>query len=311
MNYFISCDWGTSSFRLRLIDAATGNVLGETFSTQGISVTYSLWQEHQNTERFLFYSNYLSSQIARLEEKFGNSLRGVTLVVSGMASSDISMKELAYRQTPFIIQAQNLAVHIEQATDLFPHRIIIISGACSENDVMRGEETILAGCGIDRSYQKKLFIFPGTHSKHIIVEDGSLTGIKTYMAGELFGLLSSKSILSGSVENHDAVLSSNAFLKGVEDALAYSFLNSIFHVRTNDLFKKLDKKNNYAYLSGLLIGEELKSIQADAIDITIVSSGNLAVLYEAALSYLQHAFSIINADKALIKTQTIIISHYQ
>jgi 2-dehydro-3-deoxygalactonokinase len=131
------------------------------------------------------------------------------------------------------------------------------------------------------------------------------------MVGELFDLLSSKSILSDSVEKHNAVLSSNAFLKGVEDASVYSFLNAIFHVRINGLFKTLDKQNNYAYLSGLLIGEELKSIQADAIPVTIVSSGNLAALYETALLHKQCTFSVIDADKALIRAQTIIVNHYQ
>jgi len=309
MDQFISCDWGTSSFRLRLIDAATQKVLAKTFSTQGIAATYALWKDEQNMERFFFYRNYLSPQITSLEESAGRSLHGITLIISGMASSAIGMKELAYKQIPFTIQPQNLAVYIEQPTGLFPHKIIIVSGACSANDVMRGEETILAGCDIDSLSEKQLFIFPGTHSKHIVVEQGSVTGIKTYMVGELFDLLSSKSILSGSVEKHDAIVSSTAFLKGVEDASVYSFLNAVFHVRTNHLFNELDKKDNYAYLSGLLIGEELKSLPTD-LPVTIVSSGNLAALYEKALSYRQHAFSITDAEKALIRAQTIIVDHY-
>jgi len=309
MDQFISCDWGTSSFRLRLIDAATRKVLAETFSSQGIAVTYALWKEQQSIERFVFYRNYLSTQIERLEEKSGGSLRGITLIISGMASSAIGMKELAYKKIPFNIKPENLNVHIEEPTSLFPHTIIIVSGACSANDVMRGEETILAGCDINRA-QKQLFIFPGTHSKHIVVEDGSITSVKTYMTGELFSLLSSNSILSGSVEKHDAILSSNVFLKGVEDVSACSLLNAVFHVRTNELFNSLDKKSNYAYLSGLLIGEELKSLQKD-LPVTIVSSGDLATLYEAALLHKQCAFSIADADKALIKAQTIIVGHYQ
>ena len=310
MDQFISCDWGTSSFRLRLIDAATQKVLAKTFSTQGIAATYALWKDEQNMERFFFYRNYLSPQITSLEESAGRSLRGITLIISGMASSAIGMKELAYKQIPFTIQPQNLAVYIEQPTGLFPHKIIIVSGACSANDVMRGEETILAGCDINSDLQKQLFIFPGTHSKHIVVEDGSITSVKTYMTGELFSLLSSNSILSGSVEKHDAILSSNVFLKGVEDVSACSLLNAVFHVRTNELFNSLDKKSNYAYLSGLLIGEELKSLQKD-LPVTIVSSGDLATLYEAALLHKQCAFSIADADKALIKAQTIIVGHYQ
>src|SRR6478752_3668029 len=107
MDQFISCDWGTSSFRLRLIDAATQKVLAKTFSTQGIAATYALWKDEQNMERFVFYRNYLSAQIALLEENTRTSLHGVTLIVSGMASSAIGMKELPYKQIPFQIKPQN------------------------------------------------------------------------------------------------------------------------------------------------------------------------------------------------------------
>ena len=48
--------------------------------------------------------------------------------------------------------------------------------------------------------EEQVFIFPGTHSKHVTVKNGNVIDIKTYMTGEFFELLSVKSILSATIE---------------------------------------------------------------------------------------------------------------
>jgi len=314
-NLFISCDWGTSSFRLRIVDALKESILCEIDTKQGISVTYASWKEHQNVDRFLFYRSYLETQIAALEENYSKALKNVPIIIAGMASSAIGMKELPYKQIPFTIGAQNMGIEVTRATTSFPHEIILISGVCSVNDVMRGEETIIAGCETQINAKKQLFILPGTHSKHVIIEDGVLKGFKTYMTGELFELISTKSILSASVEKYKGAIEENrAFIQGVKDANTSSLLNNIFHVRTNAIFNRMNKEDNYAYLSGLLIGEELRYISGENIDaITIVSSGNLLKLYNKALQSLNenYPFHTIDADRALIKAQIELFNiHY-
>ncbi len=315
MRTFISCDWGTTSFRLRLINADTQTALAETVTQQGIAAMYDLWKTQQNINRFVFYSNYINEQIQQLEQRVSSSLNDSTLIIAGMASSAIGMKELPYKKIPFVIQPHNLLVDITEATTLFPHKTILISGACSSTDVMRGEETILAGCDINKAYNKQLFILPGTHSKHILIENEMITNVKTYMTGELFQLLSTKSILSNSIEKNNAATEVNsAFINGVQDATTSSLLNNIFHVRTNTLFDAMNKKENYHYLSGLLIGEELKQVMQDDIKaVTIVSSGSLLQLYKTAITALNKSFivSVADADKALINAQTILFEHYQ
>lgn len=304
---FISCDWGTSSFRLRIVDALKGKILSEVFTQQGISATFASWKEQQNADRFLFYRSYLETQINTLEKNYGNSLKNIPIIIAGMASSAIGMKELPYKQIPFTIEAQNLAIETIPATTSFPHKIILISGVCSANDAMRGEETIIAGCELNAIWKKQLFILPGTHSKHVIAEGGILTGFKTFMTGELFELISTKSILSASVEKYKGLVEENeAFIQGVKDAGASSLLNNIFHVRTNAIFNRMNKEDNYAYLSGLLIGEELKHIPGETINaVTIVSSGSLLKLYYKALQSLNTSYPlhIIDAGQALIRAQ--------
>src|SRR5258708_30558283 len=117
-----------------------------------------------------------------------------------MASSNIGMNELRYKEIPFNVNEPGLVIKKMEAADEFKHSIVLISGVKTIDDAMRGEEKQLAGCVDENAEGEQLFIFPGTHSKHVRVKDQFITGIKTYMTGEFFELLSKKSILSSSVE---------------------------------------------------------------------------------------------------------------
>jgi len=196
-----------------------------------------------------------------------------------------------------------------------PHKMIFISGLRSSNDVMRGEETILAGCDVANSTEEQLHIFPGTHSKHVIIQNGMIKDFKTYMTGEVFQLLSSKSLLASSVEKNEFSFERfELFEQGIKDASSGNLLNNIFHVRTNTLLDVLSKTENYMYLSGLVIGEELKSIaKENYLTINIVSSGPLMEFYRKALAEigLKNKLALIDADKALIQGQHKILEYIQ
>ncbi len=315
MEKFISCDWGTTSFRLRLIEVVSNNILTETKSTQGIAATYALWKEQPDTDRVLFYTNFILQQMVVLEQQYGYSLDDITILISGMASATIGMLELPYKVIPLQIAEAGLHTQTIPATPQCRHTIIIISGVRSANDAMRGEETMMAGCAIEVASGEQLFIFPGTHSKHIVVQNGILKDLKTYMTGEIFNLLSSKSILAASVEVDDLSPQMNeAFLKAVKETIDSNILNALFHVRTNLLFGVAGRKENYHHLSGLLIGEELKAVSTGNYAIvTIVSTGNLLALYIKALEALDFKgkLQFQDADAALIKGQALIFNRYQ
>lgn len=315
MEKFISCDWGTTSFRLRLIEAATKNILAETKSTQGIAATYALWKEQAGTGRVLFYTNFILQQVDVLEQQYGYSLDDITIIISGMASATIGMAELPYKVIPLQIMKARLHTHIITATQQCRHTIIIISGVRSANDAMRGEETMITGCNIKAEAGEQLFIFPGTHSKHMVVQNGMLNDLKTYMTGEIFNLLSSKSILAASVEADDFSPQMNeAFLKGVKETIDSNILNALFHVRTNLLFGVTGKKENYHHLSGLLIGEELKAVSnSNYAIVTIVSTGHLSTLYTKALAALNFKGTLQHqdADATLINGQALVFNQYQ
>lgn len=295
MKEFLSCDWGTSSFRLRLVDVNGYQIVAEETNNQGIAVTFALWEQSSKAEeeRSSFYLDIIHKYIREIENKMGRSLSGVQLIISGMASSTMGFIEIPYSQLPVGTDGTNIKTRLLSATPHFAHDMMVISGMRTDDDVVRGEETQLIGC-IDPSGEKaddELFIFPGTHSKHIFVSNDQITGIKTYMTGEFFELLSQKSILRLSVEGdkgHVDPQTSASFKMGLNDAMDANLLNAAFKVRTNSLLNKLSKEENYHYLSGLLIGFELKELKTSPIKkISLIGGSNLSDYYLCGLKELE------------------------
>lgn len=314
MKKLLCCDWGTSAFRLKLIDISMAQVLAEDSDNQGIAHTFELWQQLAKPpkERATFYLDHIQSRISLLEHKTGISLKKIPLIISGMASSSVGLEELPYKMLPFAVDGSDLITKkiIDKKYD---REIILISGVRSTNDVMRGEETLLVGSAFKDTNDGKesLFIFPGTHSKHILVKNKQAITLQTFMTGELFDLLAHKSILSHSVSINGSFQepgNQKSFEKGVLKGIQSNLLNSCFNVRTNSLFNIYDQVENYYFLSGLLIGYELKELMGKNINITLVSDGTLLLFYKAALKILhgtEITFSYKNlpADKALIQGQ--------
>jgi len=314
----MSCDWGTSNFRLRVVDSERLTVLEEVRADLGISVAFQQWQEssHEEGARLPFYQSILLGQIQRLSSRSALASQGLPLIISGMASSSLGMVELPYAELPLGINGHGLHKMMLPASDRFPHAIVLVSGVKTADDVMRGEETQLIGCLSDpqegigtlsgRPADEGIYIFPGTHCKHVWVKDNKIIGFRTYMTGEFFHLLSQKSILKGAVKAIASPQEQNyreSFEKGVEASVeAGSLLHSSFLVRTNYLFGRWSGEANYAYLSGLLIGEELKGLAGTQLPVTIVGSGAQTAYYKSACNVLNITIKdILDADEALIR----------
>jgi 2-dehydro-3-deoxygalactonokinase len=315
MKKFFSCDWGTTAFRLKLIEVEGLNIIAEENNQQGIAETYQQWKLSEKNEemRFGFYLEIIKEHIKSIEQKLNTILKDVPVVISGMASSSIGMIKLPYQQLPFCTNGSDLKVHIIEATNSFHHKVVIISGVRTDEDVMRGEETKLIGCASAISYQEDtVYIFPGTHSKHVEVKNDKAVTFETYMTGEFFELLSEKSILSVSVEQGEGLQQPDnklSFQKGVKDSINSNLLHNCFLVRTNDLLSKFTNQQNYYYLSGLLIGTELKDPMHNRFaNFIIVADALLSLYYITALDTLNLSYKNIliktfSAHEAIIRGQ--------
>lgn len=299
-NKLLCCDWGTSNFRLYLLDIATAKVLGMVQSDQGIATTFDAWKKKEQNNRVDFYRTFLHTQIQRLAAKVDTKLAHISVILSGMASSSIGMVEVPYARVPFLIDQPNLSSKQFSETTTFPNKLFVYGGLKTDQDVMRGEEVQLLGLSHLIQTASYICLLPGTHSKHIRIKDKKVVDFQTFMTGECFDLLSKKSMLKNSVITGTSFekAQQDSFKKGLLITQQTNLLNSLFSVRTNALLKNVTGENNYHYLSGLLIGQELKALQGFKGQLLLNCSNNLATVYKFALKTLQldHQLTLVTKE---------------
>ncbi|NQV76707.1 MAG: 2-dehydro-3-deoxygalactonokinase [Bacteroidetes bacterium] len=282
-NNILCCDWGTTSFRLRLVERQDYKVLAEYLTKDGVAGTFRAWKEQDELSRFDFYAAILKKSIRELAKKTSFISDTIPVIVSGMASSSIGMEELPYAELPFESNGSQASARVFKDFNGKDAPLVLVSGLKSHEDVMRGEEAQLIGLlklneiSIQAS-EKIVFVFPGTHSKHISVKDRFIIDFQTFMTGEIYNILTEFSILKDSVLSDTSTGLTDpdqmkAFLKGVEISGTSSLLHNLFTVRTGQLFGQFSKEQNSFYLSGLLIGSELRQLKDGNYDRLVICSG--------------------------------------
>ncbi len=147
-------------------------------------------------------------------------------------------------------------------------------------EVMRGEECQLVGCGLSDG----LLCLPGSHSKWARLEGGRVAGFETRLTGEAFAALRGHTIL-GRLMRDDAPEDPDGFEAGVRrSAEAGGLLHHLFGVRALGLFDRLPETAAASYLSGLLIGHELREALPAGDTVHLVGSAPLCALYARAVA---------------------------
>jgi len=149
-------------------------------------------------------------------------------------------------------------------------------------EVMRGEETQIAGL-LDAGFSAGLICLPGTHSKWATVNGGRIESFLTYMTGDVYAALRSGTIL-GRMMTEVAAVDREAFLEGVHrSADAGGLLHHLFGVRTLGLTNRLKVESSASYLSGLLIGHEVRLAMPASSPVQLVGASTLCSLYQFAI----------------------------
>ncbi|MEM9326583.1 MAG: 2-dehydro-3-deoxygalactonokinase [Bacteroidota bacterium] len=278
---FISVDWGTSNCRLRLVERSSLRILTEMKTEVGIRQCYEGFQSQKDQDQESFFGQYLATQVRRLSG-YGDKL---TIVLSGMASANIGLKELEYAALPIRASGENLITE-ETALNTLSNRCLLISGVRASQDVMRGEEIQAVGLSeylpVDG---EAILLLPGTHSKHLSYSSGDFHAFSTFMTGELFEVLSQHTILVNSLEKTAWDDNSKGpFLDGVRAGVDGRLTRELFGIRAGAILSSTAPHLNYFYLSGLLIGDELRSIARDPRPVFLAASKPLDQLYLTALA---------------------------
>jgi 2-dehydro-3-deoxygalactonokinase len=176
-------------------------------------------------------------------------------------------------------------------------------------DVIRGEETQIAGA-IDADEGSVLAILPGTHSKWVRIDAGRIERFATYMTGELYAVLMAHSILgrlsAAPAAPGSGTQSGKAFARGVERGLHGPGLShAIFGARTLALTGGLEASDVGDWLSGVLIGHEIKAGRAQLgadgaamLPVRIIGTDALGARYVQALAQAGIAAARGPADAA-------------
>lgn len=269
MSRLLAVDWGSSSLRGALLDA-DGAALEERAFPRGILTV----------EAGSFPDVFQSC--------FGDWMTPGTLcLISGMAGSKQGWREAPYCACPAGFDA--IAAALEWVE---PGRIAIVPGLSMDKngvpDVMRGEETQIFGALQLLGLGDARLVLPGTHSKWATVTGRKVTDFSTWMTGELYALLRRQSILARMLPEDEPALDAAAFDQGVAHALAGpGLLNTAFSTRTLSLFGRMAAEALPSYLSGLVIGEELKSQRLPRGEpVVVMGAEALTARYEQALAQL-------------------------
>lgn len=269
----IALDWGTTSLRAYLYDAA-GNVLATRASTAGI----------MNLPRSAEHGGF----DAAFEDACGawlGAAPATPVIAAGMVGSAQGWLEAPYVDAP--ANADALAAGIVRVEAACGATLNIVPGVLQRGElpnVMRGEETQIFGAlgqdldnadsadsadstdSTDSTDTSKhaLIGLPGTHAKWAVVQAGRIERFHTFMTGEVFGALREHTILGRTMVTPDRP-DTEAFLRGVKiarDKGQAGMLATVFSSRTLGLTGQLSREQQPDYLSGLLIGHELAGLEA-------------------------------------------------
>jgi len=236
---WIAVDWGTSTFRAYLVQ---NNKVSDTIETKdGIKFV----------KRHLFEQTLLS-----LIDRWINDDEITEILASGMVGSKQGWEEAPYQQTPCNLKNLNYIT-----PTLKDNRISlkIFSGISQTHqpDVMRGEETQIAGFLNETPNFNGSICLPGTHSKWVEIRNNNIIKFKTFMTGELFEIISKNSVLIHSVESEK--IDKMELLKSVDKILQKPelFSNALFQLRADDLINSKGPTIYKSRLSGYLLAIEL------------------------------------------------------
>lgn len=262
----IAVNWGTTNFRAYRLDAQ-GQVQGEKSSNRGaVSVAAGGFQDALVSELM----DWLDGSDDRI-------------LMCGMVGARRGWKEAPYVEVPANFE-QIVQKVIKLDVDGFDARIVpglICSDSTGVPDVMRGEETEILGCSSEMGGNAH-FCLPGTHTKWVRLEDGKIGSFATSMTGDLFRAIRESTILRSCTQHdpHDE----NAFLLGVARAGQEGELgHQLFGVRTLVLTGKMNEKSASSYLSGLLIGNEIRETARKGDNVHLIGEPSLCLLYQKAM----------------------------
>jgi len=270
----IAVDWGSTHFRAKLV--VEGKVAASTASPDGI--------RHLD-------GRDCDAILALHCAAWKHTHPDARVLMSGMIGAREGWVEAPYVSAPCSV-ADLAAAMVAVPCDSFGEVLIVPGVRCDDpdnhtTDVMRGEETQIAGLLGSLPREGAVVCLPGTHSKWVICQDGAIRGFRTWLTGEAYERLTHGSLIRG--DGTPADPGSEAFARGLEaSSLPGGLLHQLFLGRTHMLADRLAPSEVRSFVSGLLIGHELREAldYADDLPLHLVGDSPAAFATGTALGLL-------------------------
>lgn len=288
---WVAVDWGTSNLRAWAI-GRDGAVVHEASSASGMA---KLKREDFEPALLALIGGWLPAG------------RKTLVVACGMVGARQGWIEVPYNEAPCPPASAQSARSPQTGDPRLDVRIIAGVMQRAPADVMRGEETQIAGLLQTTPGFQGVLCLPGTHTKWVRVKDGKIVEFRSCMTGEVFGLLAEQSVLRFSVKGDGLGdgWDDGEYDDAVRGALARpeAFAGGLFSIRASSLIAGLSQAAANARLSGLVIGTELAATRAYWSNgtVAIVDNGRQAALYAAALK-------IAGASTTLLPAQDVTLA---
>ena len=264
---WIAVDWGTSNLRIWVMRGT--QIIARLTSDQGMGR--------------ITPHDYEAVLLDLVEPHLGAATTRV--LVCGMAGSRQGWVEAPYTAVPCAPPSLATAVSVNTADPRLGVSILPGMKQGAPADVMRGEETQIAGYLAQKPHFEGAICLPGTHSKWAEIRHGAVTQFRTFMTGEVYALLSEASILRHSV---GATCDLAAFDGAVEDMMRHPemFSAELFGLRAGTLVADLGADAALGRLSGLMIGAELAGARTywQGQNVALIGASRIGALYGRALA---------------------------
>lgn len=266
---WLAIDWGTTQMRLWHMSAG-GDVMARHCLNKGMGQIAP-----SDYERILL----------DLAQPYLPTSGAIDVIICGMAGSRQGWYEAPYAAAPCPPPMLDQAVHVPTEDARLNVHILPGIKQIAPDDVMRGEETQIAGVLAQNPDFSGVVCLPGTHTKWALIENGVVARFVTFMSGELFSVIGQHSVLRHSIaaEGWAADAFDTACKQAVQDPNA--LMASLFSVRAQSLLSDLSGEAARATLSGLLLGAELSASRGywHGKNVVLVGEDGLSQAYAAAL----------------------------
>jgi len=239
----------------------------------------------------------------------------VTVIASGMITSDLGLVEIPHLETPVDASELSSGMIKKSIPEVFDQPIWFIPGVKNteknllpENitnmDIMRGEEVEAIGAISQLGVSgPAILVLPGSHTKIIKLDrENRISGSITTMTGELMEFLTKKSILADSLnENFPDFLEEDALKLGAKTCASNGITRTVFSVRLLDMYTGYSRNQRANYLLGSVLENDLTAIINNEV-FSVDSNGSFVILGN---KILRQAFKVLIENSNVLQGRVI------